>query len=166
MNWDAIGAVAELVGALGVIASLIYLAVQIRQNTRSSRAATFQSTSSEVSHLYRTLASDSELARIFRIGLLEPQALDEDEFSRFGALLISALKGYENIFVQYHQGTVDDQTWEAWRRSILSMLELPGAAFFWELRGGVFREDFQHLVKQLAPSGFPAAGIRDPFRAA
>jgi len=166
MNWDAVGAVAELVGALGVIASLIYLAVQIRQNTRSSRAATFQATSSEVSRLYHTLASDSELARIFRVGLSEPQALDQDEFSRFLALFISAFKGYENIFVQYHQGTVDHQTWEAWRRSMLSTLEQPGAALFWELRGGVFREDFQRLVKQHAPSAFPTAGIGAPFRAA
>ncbi len=35
MNWDAIGAIAELFGAVGVIASLVYLAVQIRQNTRT-----------------------------------------------------------------------------------------------------------------------------------
>ena len=43
MNWDAIGAIAELLGAVGVIASLIYLATQIRQNTRSVRGATYQS---------------------------------------------------------------------------------------------------------------------------
>ena len=36
MNWDAIGAMAELAGALGVIASLIYVATQIRQSTRAS----------------------------------------------------------------------------------------------------------------------------------
>jgi hypothetical protein len=39
MSWDAIGAVGELLGALGVIASLIYLAIQIRQNTESVRMA-------------------------------------------------------------------------------------------------------------------------------
>jgi hypothetical protein len=32
MNWDAIGAIAELLGAVGVIASLVYLATQIRQS--------------------------------------------------------------------------------------------------------------------------------------
>ena len=49
MNWDAIGAIAELLGAIGVIASLIYLATQIRQsreqmgeNTRALRAGTYQ----------------------------------------------------------------------------------------------------------------------------
>jgi hypothetical protein len=49
MNWDAIGAIAELLGAIGVIASLIYLATQIRQsreqmfeNTRALQAGTHQ----------------------------------------------------------------------------------------------------------------------------
>jgi hypothetical protein len=49
MNWDAIGAIAELLGAVGVIASLVYLATQIRQsreqmgeNTRALRAGTYQ----------------------------------------------------------------------------------------------------------------------------
>ena len=39
MNWDAIGAIAELLGAIGVIASLVYLATQIRQNTATVRAS-------------------------------------------------------------------------------------------------------------------------------
>ena len=43
MNWDAIGAIAELLGAAGVVASLIYLGVQIRQNTRTERARAFLS---------------------------------------------------------------------------------------------------------------------------
>ena len=40
MNWDAIGAIAELLGAVGVIASLVYLAGQIRQNSRLVRSST------------------------------------------------------------------------------------------------------------------------------
>ena len=40
MNWEAIGAVGEVAGAIGVIATLLYLAAQIRQNTRAMRGAT------------------------------------------------------------------------------------------------------------------------------
>jgi hypothetical protein len=39
MNWDAIGATGEIVGALVVFLTLIYLAIQIRQNTHATRAA-------------------------------------------------------------------------------------------------------------------------------
>jgi len=40
MNWDAVGAIAELLGAIGVIASLVYLATQIRQSRDQMQAAT------------------------------------------------------------------------------------------------------------------------------
>ncbi len=59
MNWDAIGAIAELLGAIGVIASLIYLATQIRhsrdqmgENTRALRAGTYQQFGLELKEAY------------------------------------------------------------------------------------------------------------------
>ena len=42
MNWEAIGVVAEVVGAAGVIITLVYLAIQIRQNTASTKSLTQQ----------------------------------------------------------------------------------------------------------------------------
>ncbi|MGD2047251.1 MAG: hypothetical protein PVJ80_13005 [Gemmatimonadota bacterium] len=42
MNWEAIGATAELVGAVAVLVSLIYLANQIRQGTAATRVQTVQ----------------------------------------------------------------------------------------------------------------------------
>ena len=39
VNWDAVGAIGEIVGALAVVATLIYLSIQLRQNTRSSELA-------------------------------------------------------------------------------------------------------------------------------
>ena len=43
MNWEAIGAIGETIGAIAVVLTLVYLSIQIRQNTRSVRAATYQS---------------------------------------------------------------------------------------------------------------------------
>ncbi len=43
MDWESIGAIGEVIGAAGVIATLVYLAIQIRLNTNSTRAATFDS---------------------------------------------------------------------------------------------------------------------------
>ena len=72
MNWDAIGAIGEILGAIGVIVTLGYLAVQIRQNTRSSRVsafllyqtAYFHAQRSEIEpHLWRSL--ESTLGELF-----------------------------------------------------------------------------------------------------
>jgi hypothetical protein len=42
MNWEALGASAELLGAIGVIVTLLYLAAQIRQSLKDTRAEALQ----------------------------------------------------------------------------------------------------------------------------
>ena len=51
MNWDAVGAFAELLGAVGVIATLLYLARQIGQNSLMMRATIKQEQSSGVQQI-------------------------------------------------------------------------------------------------------------------
>ncbi len=63
MNWEAIGAIAEAVGAAGVIASLVYLGTQIRSNTRAAKATAYQQT--------LTGGRDINLAGIANSGLFE-----------------------------------------------------------------------------------------------
>ena len=160
MNWEAIGAIAELLGALGVIVSLIYLAAQIRQNTRSACSASFQVAAAEAGQIYRVIAENSEAARVFRIGMQEPTRLDSDEMVRFVSLLASMFRGYENMFVQYQNRKVDEASWAAWRTSMVTALESPGGSCFWEARGRSFRQDFQRLVAESAPENFPEPGNR------
>ena len=163
MNWDAIAAVAELIAALGVIASLIYVATQIRKNTRTTRAAAFQGAITEGGHIYRMLAENSEAAHIFRNGLDEPDKLTNDELFRFLMMLGSSFRGYENFFVQHLYGTADDTSWEAWAESMRRLLSRPGTAFFWKTSGNVFRKDFQAFVAAEAPADFPKPGAVYPF---
>ncbi|MFT4799432.1 MAG: hypothetical protein ACJAYE_003628 [Candidatus Azotimanducaceae bacterium] len=65
MNWDAVGAVAELVGAAGVIVTLIYLATQVRQNTKSISTSSFQATTDALNQVNALIADNSDLAEIF-----------------------------------------------------------------------------------------------------
>jgi hypothetical protein len=52
MNWEAVAAIGELLGATGVIVSLLYLAVQVRQNTRQTRLAAQQAVSRSSESLF------------------------------------------------------------------------------------------------------------------
>jgi hypothetical protein len=90
MNWDAIGAVAELLGAIGVIASLVYLATQIRQsreqtsqNTRALRAGTYQQFWGQLSEHLSKPGESAEHAEVIRLGLADFAGLDEKDAARF-----------------------------------------------------------------------------------
>ena len=62
MNWEAIGAIGEIVGAVAVVLTVGYLAVQIRQNTRSVRAATHHSSMRGASEIQNMFAQSEDLA--------------------------------------------------------------------------------------------------------
>ena len=75
MNWDAVGAIAELLGAVGVIASLVYLATQIRhsreqmsQNTRAMRSSAFQQFDQNLHDAFSTLLTVPGMIRVARLG--------------------------------------------------------------------------------------------------
>ena len=100
MNWDAIAALAELTGAVGVIASLFYLAIQIRQNTRSVRASSFHAVVTNLSNFSGGLGRDADGADVWIRGQRDFQALNPKEQARFVLLAISLFRNYENIFYQ------------------------------------------------------------------
>ncbi len=62
MNWTALGAIGELVGGLVVVATLVYLAAQIRQNTRATKAAATAAIASEMEEVLLAIAQDDTLA--------------------------------------------------------------------------------------------------------
>src|SRR5262245_51786326 len=99
MNWDAISAVAELVGSLAVIATVGYMAVQIRQNSKLVASSVEESIRDGLNETTRILASDRETARVFWAGLADRASLAEEERFQFDALLSLTFAGQQQAFV-------------------------------------------------------------------
>jgi hypothetical protein len=69
MNWEAIGAVGEILGAVAVVVSLVYLATQIRQNSRSVNIESERFLNESWNTIQRDLATDEGIADIINRGL-------------------------------------------------------------------------------------------------
>ena len=156
MNWDAIGAIAELLGAIGVIASLIYLATQIRQsreqmgqNTRALRSGTFLEFQNQFTSTMQPVALDPELARFVERGLAN-QLPEEDAF-RFGVWLMGILVALENAHYQYRAGLLDDDRWKQYHIRLRAFVSPPGAAHWWRTSEMVasFSPEFVALVSEI-----------------
>lgn len=96
MNWDAIAAVAEIIGVIAIIASLFYVAVQIRQNNVIARATIISTTNSDSMRMSELVAQDAELAEIFDKGT-NGVSLTGVERTRFIMLLEMYLVWLENV---------------------------------------------------------------------
>ena len=107
MNWDTIVAIVEIVGLLAVVASLVYLAIQVQQNSQLisqntfvARSAMVHETSSFYARFFELIADNSELASIFHRGK-NSEELDPVELERFEALLEVYFTSLEDMDHQY-----------------------------------------------------------------
>jgi hypothetical protein len=138
MNWDAIGALAELAGALGVILSLAYLAVQIRQNTRqmensarAARGAAYQNALSNYQSHLIPIALDAELAEIFLHGINNFGQLNETDAFRFNWLMGGYMTNLDNMYYQHQDGVVSAERWLSVQSQLRWFLAYQGFVAWW-----------------------------------
>ena len=151
MNWDAIGAIAELLGAVAVVASLIYLATQIRQSTRATQGASLEFISKLSIDFLVQVASDAETASIFRRGLTESEQLNADELLRFDMLIFAVLESLDATLAQRDRGMHTDADFQKWDKVIGDYMAHPGVRSFWSRSSENFSPAFRQYVAEIEP---------------
>ena len=111
MSWDAVGALAEIAGALAVIGSIIYLALQIRENTISNRITANQNTTDQYAAFTNLLLLNDDLRSIWRRGRSDIAQLNVDERERFYYLNMNLSWYYSSQHFQYRAGAIDEVEW-------------------------------------------------------
>jgi hypothetical protein len=108
MNWEAVGAVSEVVGMIAVIASLIYVGRQVKQNTEIARANIVHETSATSLRINELIAQDPSLADIYKQGT-SGISLQATDLERFTALVGMYLVWLEDVDSQYASGLYFDE---------------------------------------------------------
>jgi hypothetical protein len=153
MNWDALGALGDLIGGFAVVASLIYLAVQVRhsarqtnENTRALRITSRQAVQ-EAFARWRALLSDARLAELYLRGSQDYSALSRDERFQFGLVAQEMFYAYETLFVQSSGvGTTSAATAV---EQISIAVRPPGLRDWWLRNRRLFDHQFAEQVDQL-----------------
>jgi hypothetical protein len=148
---EALNAVAQLIAALGVIASLFYLAAQIRQNTRSMRAMVVDSLAKSIADVIRPMAEDPELMRAFHVVVEDWHGGNEGDRMRALPLFFSTFKLFENAWFQQRQGTLAAEQWQGWDAYIRMYYHRPGVKAWWRLRRAAFAAGFRDYVENSEP---------------
>lgn len=152
MSWNAVAAIAELIGAVGVVATLLYLGLQVRQNTKAMRTATFQTIIGFATGFAESIARDSEMSRIFQLGISSFDALNESERFRFHFQMIALLRRYENVHYQSTMKLLDDADWQGLRTSFDALMHQAGSRKWWALNSKLFNPRFCAFVETRLPA--------------
>ncbi len=144
MNWEAIATVAEIVGAAGVIASLIYLAVQIRQSTKVTRAETTKDLYLASRAAIMDIAANDALAKIWA----DIREFEDEDTGRRYAFYQSFFRLYELQYNLAGQGLLDKDIAQSY---MLIIRMFAGTKYFpgyWQKARGEFNDSFAAYVDE------------------
>lgn len=154
VNWDAIGAIAELVGALGVIASVLYLAGQVRASTRASAVEAKLESTGLLNNFIDKLIDNPDLNDIFMRGIIDLDSLTKEEYLRFSNMSLKAFWFFSAAHFQFKQGTISDDDFYEHQAVIRYWLRGQGCRVWWEKFGRLsvspsFREFIEGEIREL-----------------
>lgn len=135
MDWEAVGGVSELIGAVAVVISLLYLAKQIKQNTESTEAAGFQAWQSDSAAHWLATASNQDLGRAVAACLEDSRNLSEDTWVPVGSWLLNNIRQYQTTFILHERGMIEDDLYAVEMMMAARNLQIPGIRQWWDSGG-------------------------------
>jgi len=148
MNWDAIAAAGELLAALAVLVSILYLARQIRQSAVASVSDVNQGTAQSFQGINELLASSPDLADIMVRGAASRSALSPAEVIRFDSLMTNFFNIIENVRRQEStMGLFTREREEGLATTLHKRLVIPGVSEWWVENTDDFSAEFVQWVE-------------------
>ena len=143
MTWDAIGAVGEIIGAVAVVISLVYLASQLRHSNELARENAYRELQRDIGQIMSELNRDPGLHTIWREALYDQKAVSDSDRERLGFVL-SQLFGTLNT--AHHSSRRDHELREFVDYRINIILENPIIRDWWKRQRMQQPNPFRSLV--------------------
>jgi hypothetical protein len=146
MSLEDLGNLGEFISGLAVLISLVYLATQIRQNTRTLRSQAEDESRNQSAHLQEVMVTDRQIAEMMFSGAIDSDSLDATDRFRFGMLLSNLFMVYENVYLKSNAGMLELDRWPMYERRMAELIRLPGIRAWWDENSGDFQAGFTARV--------------------
>ena len=146
MTLDQIANIAEISAAALVIVSLIYVAIQIKQNTKATQLSTSQAFIDTHGEVLLHIAVDKEFRDIYWRGLKGLSNLHGSETAAFAVWTNHAFRVWESFYYQWQEGVLDDRLWAGFKVQLCDFFGYPGTREIWSSRYHQLSEEFRELV--------------------
>ncbi len=144
--WVAVGAIGEIVGAVAVVATLLYLARQVNENSTQVKLNTSQSFASLTQDAFAPIYNSADTLRIFNAGLENPSSLTADELKTFYFFMDRLLNNIGPLLAHHNAAVMSDSEFRHYRELYLEMIRSPGGQQ-WKLAKP--RSEFNRMLLDL-----------------
>ena len=148
MNWEAIGAMGEIIGAITVVATVAYLAVQVRTAARATAIESKVATSRAYCDYLGQLIQSPDLNSLFLRGREDLAPLESEEYFRFSNLAFQGFSMFSAAHFQYRESVLNESDWYEHRAIVKFWLRGAGVRQWWSKAGQhMFGPDFAKYIE-------------------
>jgi hypothetical protein len=149
MDLQSLANLSEVIGSVVVVLSLIYLAVQVRQNTEAQRAENYSRALDRLAAMQSILSQGDEISLILSKGTLDTSKLTPQERIRFTWFFLEAFGAYEFMFHASRTDAIPEEVWTRWSSATAWWLTFPGVQAWWHATPIPFTKSFTTFVDSL-----------------
>jgi len=155
LDLETLANLGQLVGAIAVVVSLVYLAYQVRQSTESLRTENYARALERVAAMQARLSSDAAFSAIVTRGAIDPLRLTAEERVQFTWTFYEMFGAFEFMFHQSESGALPREVWQRWSDTLAWWISLPGVRAWWLARPAPFSASFTSHVDERLQTGLP-----------
>ena len=149
MNWEALGAIGELIGGIAVVMSLVFVGMEIRKNTRATYAGTYY-LDIQIANDFNKLITSPGMAELFLEGGFKYPDLEPAQRLKFEHVMFTH---FNYISVAYlHERDVTFKGSEDLQAIIRYRFRQGGVQRWWDAHKGGFKSDFVDFVESVKSS--------------
>lgn len=148
MSLDALGNIGDFLGGIAVIITLIYLAIQIRQNTSTVRANGAAAHNQGLNNIMLLLAQDDDARELYFRGLAEYDGLSETQKRKFDSVVLYFVQGILRSFHLHREGVISEDAWQESLYSLKFLGEQPGFHRMWSTWGPRHAPEFRKFMDE------------------
>ena len=148
MNLESIAHLAEIASSIAVIVSLIYVGLQVRQNTRALMATTYNAVTANSVAILSPMYTDPEFTAFLERMQAAPDAGTSADKLRFHMLLLTAFRHWDNLHYQFRNGTLDPEMWRCYDRTMTRWFENAAWRAWFRANADSFSSSLRELVRE------------------
>lgn len=141
--------VAEIVGGIAVIVSLIYVGLQVNDSTSAIRSSAASDATTAMQSWYLEMGRNRQASDIWYDAMTSAEPLPAKDEFQFMMSMHTAILGMQNSYLLSKEGTLDAEFREAVTTAIVAVKDMPGMQRYWTQRRGFFHTGFAEYVDEL-----------------
>jgi hypothetical protein len=145
---NELGSLGEFISGIAVVVTLIYLAVQIRHNTRAVRSSMHHAMIESTLRIAESVSDTADVGRIVLKADEDFDNLTKEERIRFEAYAERVFNNFESVFYSYRNSMIEEDLWESWESSYLADVSRSAMRRYWQEERPQHLRDFMDFVEE------------------